>query len=69
MESTKDVKLSLDTDTPDKVADILRYAAHSYRCSQLELQEEWGDETAGREWGIIARILDKAADAIESKIA
>lgn len=53
---------------PDDVAAVLRYVADEYRASQMELQSAWQDKEAGREWSVIAKALDRAADYIEQKI-
>ncbi len=57
---------NLDVDTPEKVVLVLRAAAQAYRESEIELQEAWQDENAGKEWLQIARILEKAANRIEN---
>jgi len=57
--------LDLDVDHPDKVARILRNAAEAYGAAEVELSSAWQDPGAGRPWGRIARILEKAADQVD----
>lgn len=60
--------LDLDCASPDLVPRILRAAAEEYRDSANELQASWQDREAGADWVKIARILDRAADAIDKVI-
>jgi len=62
------VNLDLNVDAPDKVPHVLREAAQAYYESEGELATAWQDKGAGKPWGIIAKILEKAADQIERKI-
>ena len=61
-------RLSLDVESPDQVATVLRAAAQAYYESQGELQAAWQDQQAGHDWSIIARELERAADRIDGKI-
>jgi len=60
--------LDLDVDAPDQVVPVLRAAAEVYQESSSELQSAWQDKSAGRPWRVIARILEQAADKIESAL-
>jgi hypothetical protein len=57
--------LDLDVDAPDKVAQILRDAAQAYHESAGDLASAWQDRRAGAPWTKIARVLEKAAAAID----
>lgn len=61
--------LDLDTDTPDKIPAVLRNAAEQFHKSMSELQSAWGDQNAGKVWGDIANIMERAACSIERAIA
>ena len=61
-------RLSLDVESPDQVAAVLRAAAQAYYESRGELQAAWQDQQAGRDWSIIARELERAADRIDRKL-
>ena len=58
-------ELDLDVGTPAQVGDILRAAAERYREEQEALQAARRDENAGREWERLARILERAAAAVD----
>lgn len=60
--------INLDTDAPDKVAPILREAASRFDESCADLAANWGDPAAGRVWGDIARILERAADSVDKAL-
>ncbi len=59
--------LDLDVAEPCNVPDVLRAAAERFHESRSELRAAWQDKAAGAEWGRIARILERAAAAIERK--
>jgi hypothetical protein len=61
-------KLSLDVDSPEQVANVLRHAAQEFRESASELESAWQDRGAGRPWDKIAKILDRAADKCDDAI-
>ena len=63
-----DKRFSLDVESPEQVSAVLRAATQAYYESQGELQSAWQDKNAGREWSIIARELERAADRIDKKI-
>lgn len=63
------LNLNLDTDLPDRVADILREAAQAYRESQSELASAWTDPNAGKVWGDFATILERAAESCDKAYA
>ena len=52
----------LNCDSADSVADVLERAAEAYRESVSDLSVAWGDPNAGKIWGDIATILDRAAE-------
>lgn len=58
-------KLSLDVDSPDKVANILREAAQSYYDSAGDIEAGWQEKAPARPWLHIAAILEQAADEID----
>lgn len=58
-------KLDLDVDAPDEVATVLLNAVESYYESAVELRSAWQDESAGRPWEKIAKILEVAAYKIQ----
>lgn len=60
---------NLDVDAPEKVPEVLHRVADAYRDSQSTLQSDWQDKNAGKIWGKIATILEKAADQINKEIA
>jgi hypothetical protein len=62
----KVLTMNLDVDSPIKVSQQLRFAAEKYRESAIILFSQ--DPTTGRDWEIIADILDDAADSIEEEI-
>jgi len=68
LHSTSDDGLDLDVDVPEKVAGILRRAAERFYASEMGLISAWQDPNAGRVWGMIARILEKAADRTEKAV-
>lgn len=47
------------------VPTTLRQAADEYRESASELASAWQDESAGAIWNDYARILERAADAMD----
>lgn len=58
-------KYDLDVDSPDKVADVLRYTAEAFYDSAAELESTWQDKKSGNPWKKIALILEQAANKIE----
>jgi hypothetical protein len=58
--------LDLDVDHPDKVAAVLRRAADVYYDAAGELSSAWQDPEAGKPWYAIARILERAANSVDS---
>lgn len=57
-------KLSLDVDSPYKVAPVLTDAAQTFRESAEELRSAWQSRQAGHVWDLIAKELDAAAGRI-----
>jgi hypothetical protein len=60
--------LDLDADVPEKVAPVLREAAQKFNESAAELQAAWQDALAGTVWTAIAKILEGAADKVDSAV-
>lgn len=60
--------LDLDVDDVEKLPQILREAADAYRESESELSSAWQDKQAGKVWGKVAKILERAADQIDKVI-
>jgi hypothetical protein len=60
--------IDLDVDAPGKVADVLRRAAQAYYESGAELESAWQDPGPRQVWSKIARILERAAVAIDKAI-
>ena len=58
-------KFSLDVDAPHKIIAPIRAAAHRFYEDAGELEASWQDRHAGRPWTMIAKHLDRAADAIQ----
>jgi hypothetical protein len=54
-------KLDLDVSMPNSVADVLRAAADRFGADAMMLSANWQDDSAGRVWNRIARVLDRAA--------
>ena len=61
-------KTDLDVDSPEKVIQVLRTTSQMYFDSASELQSAWQDKSAGKDWVMIGRILDTAADQIEKRL-
>lgn len=64
----KDEKLSLDVGEPYDVPDVLRRAAQEYYEAEVELEASWQERYAGWAWGVIAPILEQAADRIDKAL-
>lgn len=62
-------KLDLDVDSPEKVPVILREASEKYFESEIELASAWQDKRAGRVWGVLAKILENAADKSHAAVS
>jgi hypothetical protein len=58
-----------NTAFPDHVPALLHKLATEYRESQAELQDAWQDPQAGRVWGELAKILERAADQAHAAVA
>ena len=58
----------LDVHSPHLVPAVLRKAADAYRAATLDLQSTWQDESAGRVWTELAKILDRAADSADKAV-
>jgi hypothetical protein len=61
--------LDLNVSAPDEVSKILRNAADAFYESESELASAWGDSNAGKVWGKIAAILEKAAAQIDNAVS
>jgi hypothetical protein len=51
-----------NTMSPEAVPGILQRLATQYRQDQANLQDTWQDPQAGRVWGELAKILERASD-------
>jgi hypothetical protein len=60
---------SLDIAAPDDLPAVLESAAELYRESIGELASAWQDDSAGKVWGDLANILDRAAASARRAIA
>lgn len=56
-----------DAASPEALVDILRDAADEYAADAENLRGSWQDPNAGAIWDYAARVLQEAADAIESQ--
>jgi len=61
--------IDLDVATPEAVPAVLREAAQQYHATVIDLSAAWGDKQAGKVWDDIAKVLERAADSIDRKIA
>jgi hypothetical protein len=52
----------LNVANPEALARVLREAAQAFNESRGELQAAWQDDSAGRVWAELARVLERAAD-------
>ena len=59
----------LDVATPEEVPAILEAIANQYRESAGELSSAWQDGNAGKVWGDVATILDRAAESCRKAIS
>lgn len=57
----------LTTNNPADVAKVLQQLATIYRADQARLQDDWQDPQAGKVWGELAKILERASD--QAKVA
>jgi hypothetical protein len=55
----------LDVASPEEVARVLKQAAQMYEQAVLDTQAAWQDPAAGRVWGDLAKVLEKAAKQCE----
>ena len=58
--------IDLDVVSPEEVPMVLRAAADEYYEAAGELSSAWQDKNAGKIWEKIARILESAANKIDS---
>lgn len=59
-----DHRLSLDVDSPDKIASVLYAAAQLFFEDAEDLSASWQSKSAGQPWRKVATILQRAADQI-----
>lgn len=62
--AARQIRLSLDVDSPDQIATVLYEAAQEYFDASEEMSASWQSEAAGRPWYKAAVILQRAADQI-----
>ena len=60
--------IDINVSAPNQLSDVLRHAAQAFRESQVDLQACWSDESAGRVWTELAKILDRAADSADRAV-
>lgn len=61
-------ELNLDVAHSAAVVKVLRAAVDKFNESASELASAWQDETAGKVWSDLAKILDRAADSAEKTV-
>lgn len=54
-----------DCASPDHVSLVLRRAADAFYVAQTECASAWQDKSAGRAWGRMAKVLERAAASCE----
>ena len=60
--------LDLDVEDPASLPKVLRAAADAFYASQAELAAAWQDRGAGRVWGELAKVLERAAVQAEKAV-
>lgn len=63
---TKNPKLNLDVDSPEKVIDVLNAAIAAYYESSNVLTASWQNCAAGLPWITIAKIFEQTVKALEN---
>ena len=59
----------LDVAAPEHVANVLRNAAEKFYDSSSDLESAWQDESSGRIWFQLAKVLERAADQCDARVA